>query len=199
MRILQTFFLILIFISCKENKKINEYNINIIEHDTLSKTTKTHLSSDYELIGKNDNIEKIILSENINQIIQGKFGFGIIETLKPQNKAFLFQTDHRIMVDSLPEISNPNIFSLLTEFEKSTSENNLKSILIERDDDALTNVKAYKFAFAFIKNQKDTIGFQTTYQLVINNQFYSINYLNESRENFIEMEKEFEGLALRIK
>ena len=199
MRILTTTFLILIFISCKEDKKNNEYNINVIEHDTIYKTTKTHLDTKYKLIGNNDNLNEIILSENTVQIIQGKFGFGIIETKKPQNKAFIFQTDHKIKIESLPELSNPNFFSLVNEFEKSTSENNLKSVLIEKDDDALTNAKAYKLTFAFIKNQKDTIGFQNTYQLVVNNRFSSINYLNESRENFIEMEKEFEGLALRIK
>jgi len=199
MRTLSTIFLILIFISCKEHKKNNKYNINVIEHDTIYKRTKTHLDIKYTLIGNNDNPTEIVLSEKTNQIIQGKFGFGMFETKKPENKAFIFQTDYKFKVDSLPELSNPNLFSLVNEFEKSTSENNLKSVLIERDDDALTNVKAYKLTFAFIKNKKDTIGFQNTYQLVINNRFSSINYLNESRENYIEMEKEFEGFVLRVK
>ncbi|MEN3323658.1 hypothetical protein VP395_07960 [Mariniflexile soesokkakense] len=199
MRILTTIFLILILTSCKEDRKNNLYNINVIEHDTIYKRTKTHLDSKYKLIGKNDNPKEILLSENTSQIIQGKFGFGMVEANKPQNKAFIFQTDYKIKINSLPKLSNPNLFSLVNEFEESTSENNLKSVLIESDDDALTNTKAYKLTFAFIKNQNDTIGFQNTYQLVINNRFTSINYLNESIENFIEMEKEFEGLALRIK
>ena len=186
-------------VSCHEKKKSNGITINIIEHDTISKTTSTYLDGKYELIGTTDNLDGIILDQNTHQKITGRFGFGIMEIGKNQNKAFLYITDYRENFDSLPELSNPTDFSLLNEFEISTNEKQLNSVLIEKDEDALTNVKAYKIAFAFIKNEKDTVGFQTTYQLVVNNQFCSINYLNESKENFIEMEKEFEGLALRIK
>ncbi len=198
MRILITLFLILILFSCQENKKSNEVNINIIDNDTVYKKTKTYLKNEYKLYGKTDNYNEIILSDSTNNIIAGKFNFGIIETRKPQNKAFVFITDQEIKFDSLNNLLNPTDFSLIKEFEKSTSERNLKSVIIEKNEDALTNTKAYKIAFAFIKNQKDTIGFQNTYQLIINNRFCSINYLNESEENFNEMEKEFEGFSLRV-
>ncbi|GGK35884.1 hypothetical protein GCM10007962_32800 [Yeosuana aromativorans] len=170
-----------------------------MDNDTIYKKTSTYLNSKYKLIGKKGNSGEIILSENTNQKIGGNFNFGIIETNKPQNKAFVFLSDQKIKFDSLPKLDNPTDFSLVNEFEKSTSEKNLKSVLIEKDENALTNTKAYKLVFAFIKNQKDTLGFQNTYQLIANNRFCSINYINESRENYIEMEKEFEGLALRIK
>ena len=199
MRILTTLFLILTLLSCQENKKTNEFNINLIDHDTIYKKTNTYLNNKYKPIGIKENIGEIILSENTNQKIGGKYNFGILETKNPQNKAFVFLSDQEIKFYSLPKLSNPTDFSLVNEFEKSTSEKNLKSVLIEIDEDALTNAKAYKLVFAFIKNQKDTLGFQNTYQLVINNRFCSINYINESRENYIEMEKEFEGMALRIK
>lgn len=198
-KILTTIFLILFLFSCQENKKYNEIQVNVTYNDTIYKTSKTYLDNKYKMFGKTDQQKELILSESTNLKITGKFSFGIVETKRPQNKAFVFITDQEIKFDSLHELSNPTDFSLVNEFEKSTSEKNLKSVLIEKDEDALTNAKAYKIAFAFIKNQKDTIGFQNTYQLVINNRFCSINYLNESRENFIEMEKEFEGLALRIK
>lgn len=199
MRIFITLFLILTFFSCQNNKKSSELNINIMDNDTVYKKTSTYLNSKYKLIDKKGNSGEIILSENTNKKIGGNFNFGIIETNKPQNKAFIFLSDQKIKFDSLPKLDNPTDFSLVNEFEKSTSEKNLKSVLIEKDENALTNAKAYKLVFAFIKNQKDTIGFQNTYQLVTNNRFCSINYINESRENYIEMEKEFEGLALRIK
>ena len=199
MRILTTLFLILTLLSCQESKKSNEINIDLIDNDTIFKRTSTYLNNEYKLIGKTGNIGEIILSENIDKKIGGTFNFGIIETHKPQNKAFVFLSDQKIKFDSLPKLDNPTDFSLVNEFEKSTSNKNLKSILIEKDEDALTNAKAYKLVFAFIKNQNDTLGFQNTYQLVINNRFCSINYINESRENYIEMEKEFEGMALRVK
>ena len=199
MRIFTTLFLISTFFSCQNNKKSSELNINIMDNDTVYKKTSTYLNSKYKLIDKKGNSGEIILSENTNQKIGGNFNFGIIETNKPQNKAFIFLSDQKIKFDSLPKLDNPTDFSLVNEFEKSTSNKNLKSLLIEKDEDALTNAKAYKLVFAFIKNQNDTLGFQNTYQLVINNRFCSINYINESRENYIEMEKEFEGMALRVK
>lgn len=168
-------------------------------NDTIYKKASTYLNSKYKFIGKEGNFGEIVLSENTKQKIKGDFNFGILETNKPQNKAFVILSDQEIKFDSLPELSNPAAFSLINEFEKSTSKKNLKSILLEFDENALTTTKAYKLVFAFIENKKDTLGFQNIYQLVVNNRFCSVIYINESRENYIEMEKEFEGLAVRIK
>ena len=199
MKILLTLILILGLFSCQENKKNNKLNINIIANDTVYKKATTFLNSRYKFIGQNGNSGEIILSEKTGQKIGGKFNSGMLNIKNPVNKAFLFLTDQKIKFDSLPDLLNPTDFSLVDEFQKSTSEKNLKSQLIEKDEDALTNQKAYKLTFAFIRNQKDTVGFQNTYQIIINNRFCSINYLNDTRENFKELEREFEGLALRIK
>jgi len=199
MRIFIKLFLILLISSCTKNKKTNEIEVAVTFNDTIYKTSKTYLDSKYKIFGQSAITKELILSENTNQKIIGKFGFGILEIERPQNRAFVFITDHKMKYDSLPDLSNPTNFSLVNEFEKSTSEKNLKSVLIEKDEDFFTNVKTYKMAFAFIKNQKDTIGFQNTYQLIINNRLCSIIYLNETRANFNEMEKEFEGLAERVK
>lgn len=183
------------FYSCKE-KSSNEIQINIIENDSLVKSSTIYLNKKYELIGLNNSLNEILLSNDTDKKIPGNFGVGIKEIENTRNRAFLFVTDYKERIYSLPELSNPTDYSLSIEYEKSINERNLQSILIEKDENALTSAKAYKLTFAFINNQKDTLGFQTTYQLIHKNQLCTINYLFESRENIKELEKEFEGVAL---
>lgn len=183
------------FYSCKE-KSSNEIQINIIENDSLVKSSSIFLNKKYELIGLNNSLNEILLSNDTDKKIPGNFGVGIKEIENSRNRAFLFVTDYKERIYSLPELSNPTDYSLSIEYEKSINERNLQSILIEKDENALTSAKAYKLTFAFINNQKDTLGFQTTYQLIHKNQLCTINYLFESRENIKELEKQFEGIAL---
>lgn len=195
MRIITIITLLALIYSCQKRNQ-NKTTLNIFEHDTLTKSVAVSLSKKYELIGFNDPLHKIILSDETDLKIEGSFGVGIKEITSARNKAFIYVTDFEKRIDSLPKLSNPNDYLLLTEFEKSINESNLHSVLIERDEDALANIKAYKLTFAFMKNQKDTLGFQNTYQLVHKNQLCTINYLSDSREKYYELEKEFEGVAL---
>ena len=191
---------LIILVSCKksEKKKDRIITINVTKNDSVVKVAKTKIKDKYKILGENKDINLILKNKKTLNRLNGNFAVGVFEKSDSINKVICFLTDENI---GLPDLSSQNSISkycLIEEYKSVINSNDVRSSLIENYSDIYGENNGKHLSFAFLNTEKDTIGFQNTFFIDINNRLCTINYLNRTKSNYNELKNMFEEFALNI-
>ncbi|WP_299768929.1 hypothetical protein [uncultured Dokdonia sp.] len=195
-----TILLLVLLVSCNKakNKKERIITVNVTQNDTIIKVTKTKIENKYRILGAKKDVSLIIKNNKTLNQINGKFAVGVFEKSDSINKVICYLTDEGI---GLPDLSNQNSilkFCLINEYKTTIHSDSVTSQLIETYSEIYGENNGKYLSFVFLNDTKDTIGFQNTFFIDINNRLCTIHYLNKTRENYNELKNMYEEFALKV-
>lgn len=191
--------LLILFASCNKNEKKKEriITVNVTRNDSVVKVAKTKIKDKYRILGENKDINLIIKNTKTLNQLNGNFAVGVFEKSDSINKVICYLTDENI---GLPDLSSQNSiskFCLIDEYKSTINSNNIRSSLIENYSEIYDENNGKHLSFVFLNNEKDTIGFQNTFFIDINNRLCTIHYLNRTKNKYNELKNMFEEFAVK--
>lgn len=197
-------YIILSFIiqlSCgkKEENKDEKITVHITRNDSVVKIAETNIRSKYKILGKNKDVNLIVKNEKTLNQVSGTFSTGFYEKSKPLNKMISFLTDENI---GLPDLSNEISilkYSLTDEYKTMLNSNSsVISQVIENYSEIYGSNNGKHLSFIFLNQEKDTLGYQHTFFVNINNKLCTFYYLTETLDDYYELKDAFEEFTVSI-
>ena len=168
MRNFIAFLILLIFVSCKNEKAIDNYQkFNITRNDSVVNSSELLKSEKYVIIGKYDDYQEVILSGETLNRVYGNLSFAVYEKSKRFNKMLGFLTDEKIILDSLikKEVLS---FSLIKEVEGSYGNDSLIVKYSEFYINYDVEVENKIIDFKYVDKNDEIIAYQRSIFIPIN-------------------------------